>query len=294
MSKRLAFKALIFIFSLSLISGNAPAQTKKNRFGTKLTGGMGYSLFDDLHAWRNGEDQYQKLVAQKEAQSVQGRFREFHVGFDIEGDLMIFLSRRLGIILGTGYIYAHGPEGKNKITRSVTDGTWTISFDDKAAAIPVRLGLFGIIPLFSAARIILNAGAGYYFAEWSNTFKREGRDIWINDYQKAKGSGIGYQGGVAFEFDIFRNVSFIIETGGRYAKIRNFKGDFKHQDSEGNAQYLSGDLDFYEYYSSYVSRWFPWIAIQKHEFSESIIRGYRKGSIDFSGLSVRSGIKIQF
>jgi len=99
---------------------------------------------------------------------------------------------------------------------------------------------------------------------------------------------------VAFEFDILQKVSFIVEAGGRYAKIGKFKGDFKHQDSEGTAQYLSGDLDFYEYYSSYVNRWFPWIAIQKQEFRESIIRRYREGFIDFSGLSVRSGIKIHF
>ena len=106
--------------------------------------------------------------------------------------------------------------------------------------------------------------------------------------------GIGFHGGVGLEYRLRKNVSLVVEGSGRYARVSGLKGEYNEQSSEGADATDKGKLYYYEW--KYNEKLYPWVELLDRDPSEinfsSPIYNAREAVIDFSGFSLRAGIKI--
>ncbi|MBE0461752.1 MAG: hypothetical protein IBX60_09000 [Candidatus Aminicenantes bacterium] len=280
---------IFFLFLFFIIRGISNAE----KFGIKLTGGMSYLAVGDPNASLKGLADFLKDQASLGDNIPESEFNEFkkiHFGLDLVGDVIIYLTPHFGISLGSGYIY--GMEGK-VINKRILGGQ-TFTEEVKVSAIPVRLGVYYSLPLSSRARFLLNGGVSYYFAKWSEAYRNEWSGGWFNTVQEAKASGIGFHGGLGFEFNLVSNISFVLEEQGRYAKIGGFKGDKEFRAFiPGWESSTEGSLYYFEWLP-WTDNWYPMIQILEEEPIGDRIRKVRKAKIDFSGFTLRAGIKIKF
>ncbi len=269
-------KGFVFIIYLSLLL-LFPRLIKAERFGIKLTGGINYLEVGDPNASLKGFADFMKELAIFWGVTGEGEIEQIHSGLDLEGDIIFYLSPRLGISLGSGYIYGNKVKDANKVILS----GFTYAYGMKMSAIPVRLGVHYSLPMSSRIRIFLNGGVGYYFAKWSESID------WMASTtdQEAKASGIGFHGGVGLELKLASPIAFILEGQGRHVKIGGFEGK--------KLNFLEGNLYYYE--TSFMENWNPRVDIIDIDgFIPIGVRNLREAKVDFSGFTFRAGIKINF
>ena len=159
-------KGFVFIIYLSLLL-LFPRLIKAERFGIKLTGGINYLEVGDPNLSLKGFADFMNDLAIFWGVTGEGEIEQIHSGLDLEGDVIFYLSPRLGISLGSGYIYGNKAKDANKVILS----SLTYAYGMKMSAIPVRLGVYYSLPISSRIRIFLNGGVGYYFAKWEGSAK---------------------------------------------------------------------------------------------------------------------------
>ncbi len=266
--------AIVICFFLLLL---LPGMSQAERFGIKLTGGINYLEVGDPNASLKGFADLMNDLAIFWGVTGEGEIEQIRNGLDLEGDVIFYLSPRLGISLGSGYIYGNKAKDSNKVILSGQ----TYAYGMKMSAIPVRLGVYYSLPMSSRIRIFLNGGAGYYFARWSESID------WMafTMDQEAKASSIGFHGGLGFEFKLVSHFVLVLEGQGRYVKIGEFKGK--------TLDFIEGTLYYYETPSAV--NWYPKVGIVDIDgFMPGGARNLRKAKVDFSGFTVRAGIKISF
>jgi hypothetical protein len=269
-----------------------PGLSKAEKFSLKLSGGMNYLAIGDPNAYLKGLSDFLKDQASIGEVIIipEGDFKNIHIGLDLEGDVIVYLTPRFGISLGSGYILGKKGKDENKIII----GGQTFTEEVKVSAIPVKLGVYYFLPLSSRARFFLNGGVGYYFAKWSDGYRNEWTGNWWNTDQKARASGIGFNGGVGFELNLVSHIALVLEGQGRYAKIGGFKGDKEIKIYSPPADsFAKGKLYYFEYFP-WTYKWYPMINILEEEPSGDKIRNVREAKVDFSGFTFRAGIKINF
>jgi len=89
------------------------------------------------------------------------------------------------------------------------------------------------------------------------------------------------------------NISLFIETIGRYAKIKGFKGKNDYKESTGYEFFEEGSLYSYDIRIS-GEKSYPVMFIRGKKPSEGGVTNVRPAVIDFSGFSLRAGIKLRF
>ena len=95
--------------------------------------------------------------------------------------------------------------------------------------------------------------------------------------------GIGFHGAVGFELKLVSHFAFILEGQGRYVKIGSFEGK--------KLNFIEGTLNYYE--SQFGGKWYPKVDVIDG-LTPIGIRNLRKAKVDFSGFTLRAGIKITF
>ena len=271
---------LIICLSLILI---LPGLSQAERIGIKLSGGTSYLVVGDPNASLKGLADFLKDWASGGGRTIEGDIKPIHFGLDLEGDAIFYLTPRFGISFGSGYIYGEKGVDENEIAfmgQTFSDGM-------KVSAIPVRLGVYYYLPLSSRIRFFLNGGVGYYFAKWSETYRNEIPVGVIARDQKAKANGVGFHGGVGFEFNLMSHIAFIFEGEGRYVKIGGFEG-------EKDPGVEKGTLYYFENQIFAGGDWYPTIDIREQEPVGIFVRNIREAKVDLSGFTFRAGIKITF
>jgi len=212
--------------------------------------------------------------------SQTGEINPIERDFGFGGDLIISFSRRLGIGLGAEYI--QGKEASELLFTNSVEATMTN--EPKIRAVPIKLSLFLTQPLSNKVNLCLHGGADYYMAQFTYdwTFGIPGEMDEL--HYDTSANSLGFHGGLGLEFYFNPNVAFVIEGQGRYAKIQGFEGSEKSiegsevWESEGTLYYVEGT----EY---------PALFIREEE--PAGYRLAREAIIDFSGLSLKVGIKIR-
>ena len=267
-------RSFILIICLSLIL-ILPGLSQAERIGIKLSGGINYLEVGDPNASLKGFADLTKDLAIFWGVTREGEIEQICNGLDLEGDVIFYLTPRFGISLGSGYIYGNKAKDANKVI--LLDQTYAYGME--MSAIPVRLGVYYSFPISSWGRLFLNGGVGYYFAKWSESID------WIASTtdQEAKGSGIGFHGGVGFEFRLVSHFSLFLEGQRRHVKIGSFEGK--------KLDFVEGTLSYYE--SQILGKWYPKVDVIDG-LTPIGIRNLREAKVDFSRFTFRAGIKINF
>jgi len=173
----------------------------------------------------------------------------------------------------------------------VTTGTNTSNLDAKA--IPVTLGIYYFLPVSPKLRFSIGAGAGYYFARFSRTTHREDNaSYWLDADFTGSGGELGFQGGIGLEYALSKNVALVIEGFGRFAKVKGFEGNRKRIDSDGLNDSFNGKFYHSERYV-WTEEWLTRVSINSEPPAGDDVRNVRDLEIDFSGYTLRVGLKIK-
>jgi hypothetical protein len=267
-----------------------PAPGSGVEFGFKLSGGMAYLSVGDLNTGFQGYNDYLNEFPEED---VEGKYNLFHWGYDFSGEIIINPIPELGIAIGAGYSQV-SKESSVKVYGFFLSEE--ISVVPKITVIPITLGIYFTPPLAPGVNLVLSAGAGYYIGKLS---WERGYSGFLSEYtdtfEGSKGT-IGFQGSLGFEFEFSPKVAFVIEGVGRYAKLKEMKGDYSREGSSllGPID-ISGEYTLWYYEFLIGSEYYP----RTHFFEEEpydppYYRNVRKAEIDLSGFSLKAGFKFRF
>ncbi len=258
-------------------------------FSLKLYGGLDYLSGGDLNEGLKGMTNfYEKYFWYFGLTKSGGEYNPVHLGMNFGGDLIIQITPAVGIGLGAGYL-----QGTTESTVTFTPVAAEVKTAPKASAIPLRLGMYLTLPAGPVVNVNFHAGLGYYLAKMSYSLRTSAAGDWDQYSIEADATGLGYHGGLGFEFKLSRAVSLFFEGQGRYARIGGFEGSIEGTHSSGSHSSESGKLYYYKY-SAGVLGAFPVIIVDDTEPSGSDVSNMREANIDFSGFSAVAGIIIHF
>ena len=205
-------------------------------------------------------------------------FEPFHSGFDYGIDAVYSLTSRLGIGIGTGYIWWGN---KNWMPLSQPSFIRRLDSTPRVKAYPVRIGAFVTIPVFNRINVILNAGPSYYFAQYNYNMS-------FNPYNvvtRAKGQGWGFHGGIGLELEWNSRSTLFVEVQGRNVKIDNFKGTEKRY-----GYTFEGPLCYLESEDGSGIKGFLYVLNEEMLIYPNV----RKADFDLSGFAINVGAKVKF
>ncbi len=253
----------------------------------KLSGGLNYFSSGDIGKGTQGFYDSRADYFSSAGYALDKRFKSFHTGFDISGDIIFFLKPQIGVGLGVGYIYARRIDffqvsGENNFMdrhRSIPEIT----------VIPIKLELFFSFPLNRLFSLSFSGGPALYLTEYTYFLSPNWKEL-SQIGQKANAKSLGFHGGIGLEVKLDQRAAFLIEGQGRYAKISNFMGkETKYRlvppgeevilKEEGTLYYMEDEK-------------FPYLAIRDEVSSGS--QAGKKAIFDLSGFCIRVGLIYKF
>lgn len=307
LTKRRAIIWVILFVSLVFLNKSAYPEEKekfKPKFSIKLTGGWAYMNGGDFNRYLKDYDNYLSEMTDYEG----GEIKTLQYGSDLEGELRWNVNSKFAVSVGVGYM-----SEKNKSYFEYTgpfpfqalfEGKQNYFIKPKVKTIPLKLGIHYTLPLSSRINLFLNGGLGYYFSKaslykchWSSNYggylvihtKEENYDISSN--------GLGFHGGIGFEYDIANNLALVLEFQGRYARIKNLKGNRFYNltfgvnpgvEEEGILYIGERDLTVEGYGENC-----PDLIISQSKPSGDEFQNIKRAVLDLSGFSFRAGIRIR-
>jgi len=260
----------------------------------KLTGGFGYFFGGDIGRGNTGLYDQNSDFLLSQGFFLEGSLKSFHTGSEFTGDLIIDITPNLGIGFGFGYIHANNTSILTFYKEALRYKLEQLTFVSEINVIPLRIGLFYSIPIHRLFNISLHGGTGIYLADYNYSMGSTWNNI--NDRGHVTNAvGLGFHGGIGLELNLHRRAVFLIECQGRYAKFSNFKGtetiiEWGEEIFAGNRDFTTTVEEGSLYYLENNDH--PGLVISK-----DIPTGFNsveKAVFDFSGFSIRAGIKIRF
>jgi hypothetical protein len=259
--------------------------------GFKLSGGYTYISpkiinrgLTDWAEWRKreaeGNSNWQYL-----GQNVQN----LHSGIQVEGEILLAFSPRLGISLGTGYIYGDLKEQEVEVSVQRPSGFFSQIHTITASAFPLVLSGYYFIPLSSRFSVYVRGGGGL---AWAKYVYREAKKLEpatkYNYFRHGRATATGsiLSGGLGFVYETDVGVRFFVEGLIRKAKIEGFSGENELEEK--------GTLYYFEEYLPDYDFWQAKNEIRTEKPSGENFRSVSETVVDFSGLSVKIGFIIRF
>lgn len=259
--------------------------------GFKLSAGYTFLRLDSVNRGIDSWAEWIKREAEETAnwQYIGKDIRPLHPGTCLEGEILISFSARLGISLGTGYIYGDAKEkGIEVMVQRPTEAISHI-YPVTASAYPLVLSGYYFFPLNGKLHLYARAGGGqvwakYVYREAKKLESAEKYNYFLLGMTSARGPILLGGIGLVYETDV--GVRFFIEGSMRKAKIEGFSGE-NELEEKGTLysfeEYIP-DLDFWQFKNE----------IRVDKPSGSNYRSVQEAVVDFSGYSVKIGFIIGF
>lgn len=284
-------KLICFFLLFSALNATAAySENSKGQIDLKISGGLSYLEVGDWNAHHIGWNESRRESVEAAGGVVISENQALHWGWELEGEFILNLGPQFAVGFGTGYINGKVADTAETL---VDDITALNIHDFRVKAIPLKAKGYYFLPISPKVRIVLGGGIGYYFARFTRFYKREpGDGYWIDSNMEGNGAGIGMEGGISFEYAFRDNVSIFIEGSGRYAKIGGISGNRDRIDSNSWSDSMKGS-----YYALERERspgvWSPVVNIDTTAPSGEGTRNVRDAELDFSGFTIRVGLKIR-
>jgi hypothetical protein len=210
-----------------------------------------------------------------------------HSGYDLTGDIIYSLNRKMGIGLRVDYIAA-SPESTLRFLPGGAN-SYTMLSRPNLTVISLRPGFYYHRPLNRLLAFLVNGGPVIYFTNYryNRTFPR--LDAEEDIQQKVKATSLGFQGGAGLELRLNERSAIFLEVQGRYARITNLKGE-EQSYRLARQQSVGTTVNGYLYYEE--SGTYPSLAVLEDDSAAA--RNARRGVLDLSGVSLAAGLRIKF
>ncbi|UCE41992.1 MAG: hypothetical protein JSV17_03155 [Candidatus Aminicenantes bacterium] len=273
---------LVFLFDIPVLG---------LELNLKLSGGYAYL---DLKNINLGVESWSEWIEREAGENKNWLYlgknvQSLHSGIHLEGEILLSFSSRLGISLGTGYIYGDLKEKETEVLVQRPTGILSQVFPVTVNAYPIVLSGYYFIPLSSKFHIYARGGGGL---AWAKYVYREAKKLEsaakYNYFRlgRASASGPILLGGLGFVYETEIGVRFFVEGLMRTAKIQGFSGENELEDK--------GTLYYFEEYSPDLDFWLTKNEIRTEKPSGPYFRSVSEAVVDFSGFSVKIGFIIRF
>jgi hypothetical protein len=253
------------------------------RFGLMILGGGGYHLGGDLNSSAQGQaDYFGSVLGVTGSPAVSPA----HLGYVFGGELLVPLADRISLGFGLDYL-----ESRRESIVLYQKGNKNYSYLTRPAmhALPIRV----FVAYSPLKAFYVKLGLEYYFAGLSYYFRTESGSYWRESSGTATGQGLGAVAGFGLEWNIVSSLAFVIEATGHYAPLAGFKGTGTVTDELGVDEEESGKLDYFEL-KNLGSPFFPDLAVRNKLPTEAGVYNPRDAEIDFTGFTLKAGLKIRF
>jgi hypothetical protein len=258
-----------------------PEEAPDSIFSLTLLGGGNYVEGGDLNKGAQGFVQYNKDRLGIEG---GGEAEPLHLSYLVGGELNILLTSKLYLGIGVDYFLGK----KESLIQNQETSTAILTTSPKIKALPVRV----VLSYYPLPFLYLKSGVEYYFTECTYFYRLQEGDYWKQWEGEARAQGLGVQGGLGIEWSFSPFLSLIMEASGRYSRIKGFTGSDTSTDSDEFEYTEEGTLYLYQAVSAGQNT-YPQLFIRAKKPAEAGVADPREAFIDFSGLSLRLGIRIK-
>ncbi|MFX1537687.1 MAG: outer membrane beta-barrel protein [Promethearchaeota archaeon] len=309
MSKRGATLILLLISLVSLngIACSEDGMNFKSILSIRLSGRMNYLPLADINKCLNSVNNNEtfKYWRENDPSRIDGKIAQLNSWLtDWEAELMININPVIGVGIATSGAFNRRNESSLTYTDVGSAGNQitAMSYEPEIqVSMPIKLSVYYALHPRKSRNIFFTAGIGYYEGRMKEYFKYEvttpsGGYGWSSRYwETQRKSSLGLHAGVGIELFFTRNLALVVESQGRYIKIRNFQGAALHEDSDSNYAEESGTLYYFTFWNPGIGAGYADLEVWKEPPEASIyyIANIRKAILDLSGFSFRVGIRIR-
>jgi YD repeat-containing protein len=264
--------------------GGTVAAAGEAGWSVAVTAGGQYTVGGEINS---GAQAFADFFATRSAVPGDVEISPAHLSFVFGGEISFDMVRGVALVLGADFYNA---SVDSQVAYARTKATDLFTAKPRFQAIPLRLG----IAFYPARTVALKAGISYTIARCGYTFSYNQDAFSQEMIGEADGGGLGAWASLAFEFPLTDTLAFTIEATGHYAPLHGFQGTGTYSDSTTTtATEETGKLWAYDYTQAgrTIS---PLILIRTQRPSEAYVENAREAKIDFSGASLKVGIKVRF
>jgi len=262
------------------IEATIPQEKTPRRFHFTLFTGGNYSFGGDLNKGSLGlVDFYSSVLGI----SGKGAVKPVHYGFSFGGEFSISLTSRLSLAIA---IESFQGEKESLSDFSQVMQAHTLKTRPKLSAVPAGISVsYVFIP-----SLYIKGGFSYYFAECSYFYQIQ-EDEQLQEWMgEASARGLGLQGAMGFTRSIGPRLGLVVELAGHYAKINGFQGKDTFRSSSGQTLIEKGTLYLIQAEVS-EQQSYPLLFIRASKPREAGVIDAREAQIDFSGFSLKIGLR---
>ncbi len=281
-------KGIVLLAAVCLLAAAAPAQS----LSLAVRGGMGWASGGDLHRGLRGLMDYYAAAYD----GLTGEHAFPRLGWAAGGEILMHLSQRLAVGIGAGY-ERHVKESLVGYGIGSVEVSETLS--PSVDVIPITAGLHLFLPLGSAVKLDVAAGAGAYLArlKWTSSYAISLLGYSGTDVFAFQGSrwGFGAQAGLGLEWALSESLSAVFHVSGRLAGVQGFRGDWSE----------TGSGDFWSFaesgsgYKLYAYDWttggatYPQLVFQADTPAGASVSNAREARLDLTGVTASVGLRVR-
>jgi len=263
----------------------------------RLYGGFSQAEAGDLNEGLDGYFEVLELYSALGFGTTTGGYNRFRAGYNFGADLILQLTRHIGIGIGAGYMRF---SKSSLMTWSYEAQTIEVSVAPTLSAVPIRAGLFLTLPLGKRLNLTADGGVTAYAAlklNWQERLAYSDGDWteWsVSASRNAPFDNIGFQGSLGLEYMVSQKVGFFVEALGRYARFKNFeKATGMGKNNAGDSETVEGRI-YLVTYTSPEGGYSGFTVEETPPISDPPTKVYTEPKIDLSGISLQAGFRIRF
>lgn len=263
------------------IKAELPQEKTLRRFHFTLFTGGNYAGGGDLNKGALGLADYYSGVL---GITGKGAVKPVHYSFSFGGEFSFSLTSRLSLAVE---IESFQGEKESLTDFGQVTQEYHIKTRPKLSAVPVGIS---VSYAFTPA-LYIKGGLSYYFAGCSYLYQIQEDDQLLEWMGEANARGLGLQGALGFTRSIGSRLGVVVELAGHLAKINGFQGKDTFQNSSGQTLIEKGTLYLIQAELS-EQQSYPLLFIRESKPHEAGVVDAREARIDFSGFSLKIGLRI--
>ncbi|MDD8030480.1 MAG: SH3 domain-containing protein [Acidobacteriota bacterium] len=212
--------------------------------------------------------------------------KSLHLAWGYSLDFFYPLSRNF--FIGLGFDYWKG--SKETLTRTgSTEAAYSIITRPEVKDLPLRISL-----LFHPIDFLyIRAGLEVHLAKANYFYRVEEDASWMEWKGRTDGLSLGWVEAVGLKWSVFSWCQVFLEGSYRYARVKNFDGKNIYRDSTGLEQIEEGKLYYWEVETP-MGNSFPALFVRDRKPTEPGVIDPRQADINYSGFSLRAGLRFVF
>jgi hypothetical protein len=287
--------------ALLLLVAAAGTPSRAERISVRLNLRTYSAAEGDLQAWIKSYNALWTAFAAKSGAVLQGSFQPPSLGSSWEVEVRFPLFAGLALDLA-GSSIAGTADGAVQFQNSAATHSESDTLLNSVKAIPLRFGLSFTLPVWNNLRVVAGYGRHLVFARYSveenyeALFKssRSEYDYWFKRAVTYRSEALGSYLTVGAEYLVLPFLSVGLEAEKDWTRMSGFKGAYTYNDYAGQA--AKGKYSLYFFESDEFGEDLPTelLAGRSDRPEGPLYRNVRAGEFDFSGFSLKLGVRFMF